>query len=160
MKCSQIKKKLSAYLDGEIEASERESIARHLKTCTSCRAELAALVQVKDTLSVLPGMAAPPFFMTRLRQRIKDEKSWVERPMSILEKIRRAAVYAAAFAGVVVSLFAGSQMGRTLYQELASDAQPVSGENADILGLGSFEEFPTGSLSDVYSELITGGNNG
>ena len=95
-----------------------------------------------------------------LFKRMKDEKSWAERPVSILEKIRRVAVYGAAFSGVVLSLFAGSQMGRTLYQELATDEQPVSFESTDILGLGSFEEFPTGSLSDVYNELITGGNNG
>ena len=115
---------------------------------------------MKETFSVLDGMEVPPFFITRLRQRIKDEKSLATRPMPILEKIRRVAFSAVAFAGVVVSLFVGSQMGRTLYQELANDTQLVSVENVNILGFGSFEEFPEGSLSDVYNELITGGNNG
>ncbi len=160
MKCSQIKKKLSAYLDGEMKVDERQMIAGHLKTCILCQEELAALSKVKETFSVLDGMEVPPYFMTRLRQRIKDEKFLATRPMPILEKIRRVAFSAAAFAGVVVSLFMGSQMGRTLYQELANDTQPVSVENANILGFGSFEEFPEGSLSDVYDELIKGGNNG
>lgn len=160
MKCSQIKKRLSAYLDGEIEDNEKETIARHLKTCVSCQEELTRLREVKETLSVLPGMEVPPYFMTRLRQRIRDEESLAERPLPIIERIRRIVVYAAALAGVVVSVFAGNQMGRTLYQKLVVDTQPVSIESANILGFGSFEEFPTGSLSDMYSELVTGGNNG
>ena len=160
MKCSQIKNKLSAYLDGEIQDNERETVASHLKTCAVCQEELAALVKVKECLSVLPGMEVPLYFMTRLRQRIKDEETLAEKPMSVLEKIKRVAVYGAAFAGIVVSLFAGNQMGRTLYQQLVTDTQPVSFESDNILGFGSFEEFPAGSLSDVYGDLIIGGNNG
>jgi anti-sigma factor RsiW len=160
MKCSQIKKKLSAYFDDEIEDNEREIIASHLENCAVCQEEMAALVKVKKTLSVLPGMEVPLYFMTRLKQRIKDEETLAEKPMSILEKIKRVAVYGAAFTGVVVSLFAGNQMGRTLYQQIMTDTQPVSFESDNILGFGSFEEFPAGSLSDVYGDLIIGGNNG
>jgi anti-sigma factor RsiW len=160
MKCSQIKKKLSAYLDHEMKDDERQMVSGHLKTCTLCQEELAALAKVKETLFVLEGMEVPPYFITRLRQRIKDERSLTTRPVPLIERIRRVACSAAGFAGVAVSLFVGSQMGRTLYQELANDTQTVSVENANTLGFGSFEEFPEGSLSDVYNELITGGNNG
>jgi anti-sigma factor RsiW len=160
MKCSQIKKKLSAYLDGEISDNEKRMITEHLKACAICQEELVILSRIKESLNVVDGMKVPSYFMTRLRQRIKDEKLETVDQIPFLERIRRLAAPAATAAGVVVSLFVGSHMGRTLYQEIADGSQQSGTETTDVLGLGSFEAFPEGSLSEIYDELVTGGNNG
>ncbi|KPK62777.1 hypothetical protein AMJ83_09855 [candidate division WOR_3 bacterium SM23_42] len=160
MKCSQIKKKLSAYIDGEITDNEKIMIKKHLKACAICQEEVAVLSRVKGSLSVLDGMEVPPYFMARLRQRIRDEKLETVEHIPFLERIRRLAVPAATAAAVVASLFVGSQMGRTLYQAITDGSRQSGVEATDVLGLGSFEAFPEGSLSEIYDELVTGGNNG
>ena len=144
MKCSRIKKKLSAYLDGEMPEQERIVISEHLQRCEECKAELAGLMKVADSLNILDGVDVPPYFMTRLRQYIKEEA----KPVSFLQRIRGVAISAATALAVIVSLFIGNQAGRTLYQSIAQTPEPAMAETNDVFGLSTFEEFPDGSLSD------------
>jgi len=156
MECSRIKKKLSAYLDGEMPEQERKIISEHLQQCDECRAELSALSAVGDALNTIEGMEVPPYFMTRLRQNIGEQAELVP----FLQRIKGLVVTAATAVAVVASLFIGNQAGKTIYQSIAQTPEPVLAETSDILGLGTFIEFPDGSLSDIYNELIAGGNSG
>ncbi len=49
MKCDEIRNKLNAYLDGELE--NPEEVSSHLDMCADCRRELDELVSVNDFLS-------------------------------------------------------------------------------------------------------------
>lgn len=51
--------RLSGYLDGDLAASEREPLARHLERCAACAATLAELTRVRDQARALPPLAAP-----------------------------------------------------------------------------------------------------
>lgn len=53
---------LSAYLDGELSASERQALAQHLASCDTCGEELDALRQVRTLLRALPSPALPRSF--------------------------------------------------------------------------------------------------
>lgn len=156
MKCSRIKKKLSAYLDGEVSEQERRMISEHLKLCEECKAEFTAMSSVGDALKTLEGFETPPFFMTRLRQAVSEQ----ERSVPFLQRMRSLAVSAATAIAVIASLFIGNQAGKTIYQSIARTPETVTAETSDVFGLNAFEEFPEGSLSDIYDELVTGGNNG
>jgi len=156
MKCSRIKKKLSAYLDGEMPEHEKNIISEHLRQCKDCRAELAALSAVRDVLKSIEGMEVPPYFIARLRQHIKAQA----KPLPFLQRIKSLAVTAATAFALVASLFIGNQAGKTLYQSIAQTPEPVTAETSNVFGLSAFEEFPDGSLSDIYDELLAGGNNG
>jgi anti-sigma factor RsiW len=156
MKCTMNKRKLSAYLDGEMSEKEKKAMGEHLEHCEECRKELAAISSVVDALNGVEGMDVPPYFMTRLRQEIREQA----RPEPFFQRIRRMALSAGAIVAVAVSLFAGSQMGRTIYQSITQDSELNSSLKSDVFGMGTFEEFPGGSLSDIYNELVTGGNNG
>ena len=156
MKCAMIKKKLSAYLDGEISEEERTAIMEHLEQCEECRGELTSLSKVVDILSGIEGIEVSPYFMTRLRQQIREQA----KPEPFLQRIRSMVLSAATAVAVAVSLFAGSQMGRTIYQSIAQTPELKGAATSDVFGLGAFEEFPDGSLSDIYNELVTGGNSG
>jgi hypothetical protein len=50
----QQRERLSAYLDGELPASAREPLERHLAGCAECRRELDALREVRALLRALP----------------------------------------------------------------------------------------------------------
>jgi len=156
MKCSRIKKKISVYLDGEMPEQEREVISQHLQQCEECRRELTALSAVRDAINTIDGMEAPPYFVTRLLQHIREQA----RPVPFFQRIRGLAVTAATAVAVVASLFIGNQAGKTLYRSIAQTPEPVIAETNNIFGVSAFEEFPDGSLSDIYNELVAGGNNG
>jgi predicted anti-sigma-YlaC factor YlaD len=156
MKCSEAKRKLSAYLDGEVSSADEKEMADHLKICSSCQKELAALSEVTDVLGVLGGMEPPPYFMTRVKQCIRDER----KPIPFLERIRSVAISVATAVVMVVSLLIGNQFGKILYQSVAPAEVSATVEATDILGVGTLNEFPAGSLSDIYNELVAGGNNG
>lgn len=157
MNCAEVRKKLSRYLDQEVCPEDRKALAGHLEACRACQAELASLSRVGDLLGdALEGIEVTPFFMARLRQRLREQAQ----PATFVEKFRRVALAAATALGVVASLLIGNQAGRTLYRSITSAEATPEVEAADVFGLGSYSEFSDGSLSDVYYQLVAGGNGG
>lgn len=55
MRCADVRENLVAYLDGELEAAERESISSHLDSCEDCRRERETLGSTGDLLAHLRG---------------------------------------------------------------------------------------------------------
>ncbi|MBI4739773.1 FecR domain-containing protein [Candidatus Woesearchaeota archaeon] len=51
--CSYIKEKISAYLDGELGAGDKEAVQGHLERCLSCRESFLRISKVKETLAYL-----------------------------------------------------------------------------------------------------------
>jgi anti-sigma factor RsiW len=156
MKCHRMEKRISAYLDGEIPEEEKKIISEHLEHCEKCQAEFTALSEVVDVLRTMEGMDVPPYFIVRLRGHIGDDV----KPVPFLQGIRGIVVSSATAVAVVASLFVGSQMGRSLFQSITQTEESIVSETSSVLGLDAFEEFPDNSLSDIYNELISGGNNG
>jgi anti-sigma factor RsiW len=156
MKCYRMQKKISAYLDGEISEEERKIISEHLERCEECRAEFAEFSRLADALNVIESIDVPPYFMVRLKAHIREQV----KPVTLSLRIKSMVVSAAAAFAVVASLFVGSQMGRSLFQSIARTGESTMAETGSVLGLDAFEEFPDNSLSDIYSELVSGGNNG
>jgi negative regulator of sigma E activity len=56
------REQLSAYVDGELPAGERALVEEHVATCAECRAEVAALTQLRRVLRALPAPALPRSF--------------------------------------------------------------------------------------------------
>ena len=82
--------RLSAYVDGELERTEREAVEEHLGTCRSCRLDHARLVETRDLLRDLPEVRPPFGFFRRLLPR---RLSWRQG----LVTVTLAAIAAAAF---------------------------------------------------------------
>jgi anti-sigma factor RsiW len=59
MKCESARPLLESYLDGELDRGAIDEIESHLATCAACRAELAALEQLRGALRALPRRRAP-----------------------------------------------------------------------------------------------------
>ncbi|MGB3340442.1 MAG: zf-HC2 domain-containing protein [bacterium] len=155
MNCSQVQKRISAYLDGEIRDNERQLIEEHIKTCTQCSKELTALTELGTTLDTLKGIQVPTYFRAHVKQRIKDQ-AFVQIPF--FEKIRRVVFPLAATAAIVVSLLFGNYIGKSLYQNVAEITTQENSEVAGVFGLSSLNEFPEGSLSNVYYNYVPGGD--
>ncbi|MGE0548212.1 MAG: anti-sigma factor [Kofleriaceae bacterium] len=60
MKCEQIQRELTAYLEGELEGARGSHVRGHLRGCESCRAVASSEAAVRDGLRSLPPVDPPP----------------------------------------------------------------------------------------------------
>ena len=97
MNCQQTKELLTAYLDNEINPSERRLMQAHLAGCESCQRDLALLSQtrnlVSQSLNIRAAQTAPsPQALSRLQARLADE---AQRPQSrLMACFKRSAPFA------------------------------------------------------------------
>ena len=157
MECSQIKRKLSAFSDGEGFDEERNCILDHLRLCGSCQRELEGQSQVWGSLDLLRETQASPYFMVRLKQKIVEQELNRAFRFPFLERIGRVAVPAAATAVVFLSILFGSHLGRGIYQLQAENTSTLDSELANLFGATSPADFSDGSLSSAYDDLLSGG---
>ena len=52
MNCAEVRSKLSAYHDGELDAGLHERVAAHLAACGSCRAQLGGLTRLSELFQI------------------------------------------------------------------------------------------------------------
>jgi hypothetical protein len=75
VKCEKIQLKLSAYIDGEDDATTHLEIDDHLKRCPECREELEALSGVDILLRDQPQLSLPADFAKVVVSRAQDMAS-------------------------------------------------------------------------------------
>lgn len=95
---------LSAYLDGELNTAESETLATHLGSCSMCRIELQELDAARTAVRALPRLD-PPDLSLPIRRSTREADAEAPRP-----GLRFVAGIAGAAAAVVVTvaLFGGS----------------------------------------------------
>ena len=74
-KCEEVQAELSAYLDGELTAQEKQALDAHLCLCNECNRVLAELELVRSSLSALPKVKAPPKLAHKVQTEINREAS-------------------------------------------------------------------------------------
>ncbi len=87
-KCEKIQSELVAYLDDELEETQRKLVESHLSECDSCSMALAQLKQTMMQVSALPATAPSDEFLLRFEKRLEKEKTtplralvaWLARP--------------------------------------------------------------------------------
>lgn len=67
---------LSAYVDNELDASERSQLDTHLATCSTCRSRLDALRQTVSALRALPMESPPRAFTVPAQRRQAVTRNW------------------------------------------------------------------------------------
>ena len=60
---------LSAYLDQDLDAAQRQGVFEHLSSCQSCRVELDGLKRTKSVLAGAPRRMVPPEILAELERR-------------------------------------------------------------------------------------------
>lgn len=147
MKCQKIQRKLSAYMDGEVDEDLKATIEEHLQHCQACQQLLGELYKTWNLLSLLPEAESVPFFFTRLNTRLTSEKTgkrskWIDRVL----------IPATAIAVTVLGVITGDIVGKN--GELLAK-QSAEDEIISTLYLDSFDDFPTASLGEVYFDLVS-----
>jgi hypothetical protein len=84
MKHTELRRKLSDYLDDAVSTRDRREIEEHLNGCLRCREALAELKQVVAAIHDIPPVEPPPWLTTRIMARVREET--VPRP-SLLQRL-------------------------------------------------------------------------
>lgn len=78
MSCEQFNEIVHAWLDGDIDAAQREALDAHVATCDACRALMADLRLVRQTASTLDRHTPPQRVWVRLEQQLAAEPRFRE----------------------------------------------------------------------------------
>ena len=61
MRCDEIRPRLDAYVDGELDEADKALFHEHLADCAECRPEVAALERLRASIrQQAPAYRAPP----------------------------------------------------------------------------------------------------
>ena len=144
MKCLQMKKVISQYVDGELSLDEEKAFAFHLKNCAGCRKVLEEVQAVHEMLASAERFSAPTGFAARAMDRIElTETSGFLGFLKVHPIFLRAAE--TAFALVVV--FVGMISGSLLVADRTYERQTTVRESF-LLDL--FQATPPNSIGGVY----------
>jgi|YelNatPaOPRAMG01_1025707.scaffolds.fasta_scaffold00582_6 predicted anti-sigma-YlaC factor YlaD len=87
MKCKDIKKLISLYIDGEISLEKKKELEMHIKNCISCKKELEDMEKLIQEIHKIPKIDSSPNFSERLWYRYQmetEEKSNYKRKICIV----------------------------------------------------------------------------
>ena len=157
MKCERVKRKLVAYLDGELEQRLKFKVKKHLSQCATCKGEAGLLQKtvrlLKEQEHVMPSVS----FETRLWERIHQVKNRHLLPEVVVGRLGRALVPAVAVLVLVVGIVVGSLVGNVTIPSPGTSQEEAY---AMAIGLDNFQDAPPGSLPEVYFTLATAGEVG
>lgn len=72
MEHTEIRRKLSAYLDNAVDATEKARIEAHLAQCGNCRGALRDLERTVGHLKSIPEVEPPPWLTARIMAHVRD----------------------------------------------------------------------------------------
>lgn len=75
MKCKNIKKLLSPYLDNQLSKKEQKIVEQHLKLCSKCRQHLEELKQVVAALKNMDAYPPPQIMTAKVSKYLEDKKA-------------------------------------------------------------------------------------
>lgn len=147
MRCTTAHRLMSASLDDELSARERESLTAHLAQCEACGKDFLALQGMHRILGQAEQFSAPSYFSRRLMTRLDNAAA---RPLfsPLWARFAEGLVILAVIGIGVVSgnLFSNSMGLGTSDQGIAS------------MSLEVFEAAPPQSLSGAYLAMLEVGN--
>ena len=151
MRCRRVRRRLSAFLDGELSEKQASQMAEHIAACPDCQQEVASLSSVWEQLGERREVDPSPYFWTRLRARIAQAE---ERRFSldhVLGMLSRLLVPATTVAASVVGLW----IGGALYDIYGEDRLDPWEQAATVLHLDALDDFPAESIGLAYMELVS-----
>ena len=157
MKCEEIKKLFSPYIDGELNAEKKLLVEKHIDTCRECAFELEKLRAAWVLLDKAAEVKAPPFFAAKVKHRIDEKSSKKQIPQIIEIFLRRVPLTAAVTAGLIAGLFLGRYLGEIVYyNKTLTQENNITQEI--ISSVDEFTAYPPQSLSETYVALLENNN--
>lgn len=89
LECKDVKPRLSAFQDNELDEVSKARIAAHIKECEGCRLELKRMVQAVERMAQLPEVEPTDNFTALVMGRVKTRKKlrWLALPSLVYSLI-------------------------------------------------------------------------
>ncbi len=153
MNCRKVRKRLSAFIDDQVDPGEKEEILTHLNQCPGCRNEMETLRKTWDSLAVWEGVKTGENFEFKFWEKIEVEE---EKRFSFFEIFKRILpIPVPVVAGIifVVGLLGGIYLNEKL------QLGKIKSSSDTFLAVANFKELPTESLEAAYISLAAYENN-
>jgi hypothetical protein len=145
--CDEVRELLPEHLLGSLTSDVDLEVRRHLRACSSCRAEMAALSEGITTFATAAHDRRPP---SELRDRVLTvlEDEWRDAPVVIPDPRRPRLAAAAAIVLLVASI------GFGLVQTHRANVNAAGKQSYDtILGVLGGEDFRIGTLRPTGAQV-------
>lgn len=148
MNCKNIKKRLSAYADGELDPQMTQWVEQHIRECSDCHHALEKLKNVYHWIEDDVELDPDPFLGSRIRagheKRNSERKSFAD----LLSWPEKVLVPVTVAAGLLLGIILGAQIVTKLTGNENQASYTESYPEEDI-----FAEVLRGSLTDSYLNL-------
>jgi anti-sigma factor RsiW len=149
MKCRQVKKLISPYLDDALSRDEKRDFDAHIRNCAGCREELKETRTLHQLFASARRFAAPYGFATRVLANLEQKEKLRLRKFLTIRPFFIRAVQV-AFALVVVTI--GIVSGTLLLGERPEHTEQSAVQESFSLDL--FQATPPGSIGGIYITMM------
>lgn len=154
--CKLIENNMIDFLEGTLSPELKEQISRHLEVCPACKELADNFASIWESVSEPEEIEVPSLLWASLQADLdridsaREKKSMLRKIMPVLQPI-------AAAAAIVIVVLLGTSFGNIQTSTTQSTSNAV--DLWDAYGLDSFDQFPSGSMVDLYFNAeISGGN--
>ncbi len=155
MKCSQIRERISQYVDDELSAEEKKLFAFHIQNCPACKEELEEIQSVHQLFASAERFTAPYGFTTRVMANLEaKEPSWLWQLFTLRPFFLRAVEVAFALIIMIIGVFSGN----LLVTDRTSARQTVQTTVQESFSLDLFQATPPDSVGGAYVRLMGAGD--
>jgi anti-sigma factor RsiW len=148
MKCSEIRKVISQYVDDELSVDEKKGFACHIEDCPGCKEALKEVQAVHELFASAQRFPAPNGFTTRVMANLEEkEPSWFWSFLTFRPFFLRAVEV--AFALVIILI--GMVSGNLLVADRTSGRQTGVQES---FSLDLFQATPPDSIGGIYVQMM------
>ena len=149
MRCAKVKRKITAYLDGEMSTVEKDVFMLHINKCESCRKELKNMEYVTSLLNPVPQGQPSPGFYYKIQHAVKSKPAG---NIYSIFNLPRAGVWSGAFALLAVLILGGYLGGYIVNYK--NDTPSHIREIKYAMGLSVFEDTPDDSFGMSYNNML------
>jgi len=150
MECKDVKERLSAWLDGELDDAAAAAVAGHVEACPSCREDARRL----EAAWALLDRVAVPEPPKGLEERIVGAAAAGARERFSWRGLARWPVSALAAAAVVAGLLGGYLLADAYSGLQAGEPRPQEAVEIDEEEAAAFDELPPGSVGWALADLV------
>jgi anti-sigma factor RsiW len=157
MNCRQIRKKLTAFQDGELNADDRALVSAHFQSCPSCRSVYAEMEEVWKSLNMINEIEPSPGFYRNLYWKIHTPATnHQRRQVPWFLQLFPTPVFALAL--LLIGLGLGAFLGDAIVTVGPWSIKNQTGYSQTLRDFDSFKVFaplPPGTLGDSYVRMAS-----
>jgi anti-sigma factor RsiW len=151
--CRTIKRRLSAYQDGELGPTDRERVREHLEACLACRGRYEELERVWQILGEWSEVQPTPEFHPGLMRKIggRPKAGPLQRLRWALQPFPAALpAPAVLIVGILVGVYAGHLLVTGNANPVRSRPGSSLAAAATLASLRAFDPIPPGTVGEGY----------